>query len=93
MTNAYGTNISLVALTVTNSVNLNPSNIVFSVAGGQLTLSWPLDQVGWTLQAQTNSPGVGLSTNWVDVPASTLTNEVVYPMNNGSVFYRLRHIR
>jgi hypothetical protein len=93
VTNAYGTNISLVSLTVTNAVNLDRTNIWFSVAGGQLTLSWPLDHVGWTLQAQTNNPGVGLSTNWVDLPASTSTNEVVIPMSpaNGSVFYRLRH--
>jgi hypothetical protein len=93
VTNAYGTNISLVSLTVTNAVNLNSSNMMFSVAGGQLTLKWPSDQVGWTLQGQTNIPGVGLTTNWVDVPASTSTNEVVIPISptNGSVFYRLRH--
>ncbi len=93
VTNAYGTNISLVSLTVTNAVNLVPTNIAFSVAGGQLTLSWPLDHAGWTLQAQTNNPGAGLGTNWVDVPASASTNEVVIPMDpaNGSVFYRMRH--
>ncbi len=93
VSNAYGTNISLVSLTVTNTVNLNPSNIVFSVVGGNLTMSWPADQTGWTLQGQTNSPGTGITTNWVDVPASTTTNEVVIPVSpaNGSVFYRLRH--
>jgi hypothetical protein len=49
--------------------------------------------VGWTLQTQTNRPGVGLGTNWVDLPASTSTNEVVIPISltNGSVFYRMRH--
>jgi hypothetical protein len=93
VTNAYGTNISLVSLTVTNAVNLGRTNIAFSVAGSQLTLSWPLDHVGWTLQAQTNNPGVGLGTNWVDVPASASTNQVVIPIDpaNGSVFYRIRH--
>lgn len=93
VTNAYGTNISLVSLIVTNAVNLNSSNMTYSVSGGQLTLSWPSNQVGWTLQGQTNTPGTGLTTNWVDVPASTSTNEVVIPMSpaNGSVFYRLRH--
>jgi uncharacterized membrane protein YdcZ (DUF606 family) len=93
VTNAYGTNISLVSLTVTNAVNLGRTNLLFSVAGGQLTLSWPLDHVGWTLQTQTNRPGVGLGTNWVDLPASTSTNEVIIPISltNGSVFYRMRH--
>jgi len=43
------------------------------------------------LQAQTNSAGQGLGTNWVDVLGSTLTNQMIIPMdgNNGSVFYLL----
>ncbi len=90
VTNAYGTNISLVSLTVTNAVNPNPGPIQFSFAGGLLELSWPTN-LGWTLQAQTNSPGVGLGTNWVAVPGSTTITNVVFPVSptNGSVFYRL----
>jgi hypothetical protein len=92
VTNAYGTNISLVSLTV---VDLNPTNFTFSVSNGLLTLSWPADHLGWTLQAQTNAPSLGLSTNWLDVAGSSLTNEVVIPIGttNGSVFFRLRHAR
>jgi hypothetical protein len=43
------------------------------------------------LETQTNSPGVGLGTNWVTVAGSTATNHVVVPIDpsNGSVFYRL----
>ncbi len=72
-------------------VNTNPTNIVSSVAGGNLTLSWPSDHTGWQLQAQTNILSVGLSTNWVNVSGTTGTNLVVIPLNltNGSVFYRL----
>lgn len=92
VTNAYGSINASVTLSITNSVNLNPTNILFSVTGGnQLTLSWPLDHTGWTLQAQTNTVSVGISTNWVDVSASSATNKLIIPINltNGSVFYRL----
>jgi hypothetical protein len=71
--------------------NTNPTNIMFSLSGNQLTLSWPADHTGWRLQGQTNSPGVGIKTNWSDVPGSTLVNQVTIPIGptNGSVFYRM----
>ena len=73
------------------AVSTSPTNIVFSMANNQMTLSWPADHTGWTLQAQTNDASVGISTNWVNVPGSMLTNQVIIPINltNGSVFYRL----
>jgi hypothetical protein len=73
------------------TVNPNSTNIIASVSGGKLTLSWPQDHTGWTLQTQTNAVGKGLGTNWVDVPASSGTNVVIVPINttDGSVFYRL----
>lgn len=91
VTNAYGSTNSFFTLSLTNTVNLHPTNIVFSVTGGNLTLSWPSDHTGWQLQAQTNSLAVGLSTNWSNVPNSTNVNQVTIPINltNGGVFYRL----
>ncbi len=77
-----------------SGVNSNPTNIIFSATGGKLTLSWPLDHTGWTLQVQTNSLATGISSNnWVSVPGSTSTNQVIIPINltNGAVFYRLRY--
>lgn len=73
-------------------VNTNPTNIVASVSGGNLTLSWPADHTGWSLQAQTNSLSTGLSNNWVTIPGSTTTNQVTIPLNslNGSVFFRMK---
>jgi glucose/arabinose dehydrogenase len=58
-------------------------------SGNQVELSWPV--VGAHLQAQANTPGAGISTNWHDVPGSTATNHVVIPISpgNGSAFYRL----
>ena len=78
-------------LAVPVTVNLNPTNITFTVTGSQLTLSWPADHLGWRLQAQTNSLLIGISNNWSTVNGSTGVTQVVIPINltNGSVFYRL----
>lgn len=69
----------------------NPTNIVASVSGNQLTLSWPADYTGWTLQGQTNAPGIGITSSWQDVPGSTTTNRVILPLDpvNGSSFFRM----
>jgi autotransporter-associated beta strand protein len=73
-------------------VNPNSTNITATVSGSTLTLFWPQDHTGWTLQVQTNSLGLGLGTSWVDVPGSTGTNAVSIPVNagHGAVFYRLK---
>ncbi|MGH7940004.1 MAG: LamG-like jellyroll fold domain-containing protein [Limisphaerales bacterium] len=92
VTNAFGSTNVFVTLSITNAVSRTPANIAFSVTGGnQLTLSWPSDHTGWTLQAQTNNLSVGLSTNWADVANSSTTNKVIIPvsLSNGTVFYRL----
>ena len=58
---------------------------------GSLQLSWPGD-IPWQLQCQTNSSTVGLSTNWVDVSGSTVTDVFSFPIDPsaGNTFYRLR---
>ena len=91
LTNALGTNITLI--TLVSPVNPNPTNIVATVTNNDLYLTWPVDHAGWQLQAQTNSLGVGLSTNWANYNPSTGTNQVVVPINltNGAVFYRLTY--
>jgi len=40
---------------------------------------------------QSNAPGFGLTTNWIVVAGSSLTNQVGLPINpaGGSVFVRL----
>lgn len=59
------------------------------VSGNQLELSWPVP--GPRLQAQANAPGIGITTNWFDVPGSSATNHILVPIDaaNGSAFYRL----
>lgn len=85
------TNLANGILSVVVTVNPNPTNITTSVSGNVLTLSWPADHTGWTLQVQTNSLSTGLNTNWFNVPGSTLVNTNVVTINpaNGTVFYRM----
>ncbi len=77
---------------VASGIAGNPTNITFTVSGNILSLSWPADHLGWTLQSQTNSLTVGLSTNWVDVAGSAFLTSTNLTMNpNGVAFFRLRH--
>lgn len=94
-TNKTGIDGSVQVLTVTPPappVDPTPTNIVFSASGGNLTLSWPTNHIGWTLQAQTNLRSVGLNTNWVSFGGGyTNTNNVVIPFDATAptVFFRL----
>jgi hypothetical protein len=71
--------------------NQSPTNIVSSIVGTNLILSWPMDHTGWQLQVQINPLSAGLGANWVTVPGSGSTNQITIPLNvaNGSVFYRM----
>ena len=76
------------------AVNTTPTNIISSVSGSTLTLSWPSGHTGWTLQTQTNLLSVGLTpaTNtWFSVAGSAATNTVVMTIDptQPTVFYRL----
>ncbi len=68
-------------------------NLTFQLTGDVLDISWPADQIGWRLECQTNSLGVGISTNWFTVPNSTSTNLLLLPIEpaEGSVFFRLAY--
>jgi hypothetical protein len=85
--NYYGSATN--TLTIVNSINTAPANIVSSVSGNQLTLSWPADHAGWTLQAQTNS----LTGTWYDVAGSAATNQIIITVDpaNPAVFYRMKY--
>ena len=71
-------------------VNPNPTNLVFSVAPGNLiTLSWPSDHIGWQLQS--NSVGLTVTSSWFTVAGSTATNliTVTPDTTRTNVFYRM----
>ena len=67
---------------VSTRLNVQPS-------ANALNLSWSIP--GAQLQAQSNGPGVGLNSNWVNVSGSTTTNQLMVPIDSsrGSVFFRL----
>jgi len=68
----------------------DPTNMTFSVAGGNLMLEWPSNYIGWSLQVQTNASGIQ-PTPWFVVPDSETTNLWTIPINPAGphVFYRL----
>jgi autotransporter-associated beta strand protein len=78
------------SIEVLAAISTTPTNITYSVSSGTLNLSWPESHRGWSLQAQTNAPGVGLSTNWTTIGYQNTTSASI-PIDpaNGSVFYRL----
>jgi autotransporter-associated beta strand protein len=78
-------------IAVLSVVPTTPTNITFSVSGGSILLSWPANYIGWTLEGQTNAPGIGITTNWFRIPNSSTVNQVSIPIGpaNGTVFFRL----
>jgi fibronectin-binding autotransporter adhesin len=78
-------------ITAVSTVNTTPADIAVAVNGNQMTLSWPADRTGWTLQAQTNALATGLSGAWHDLPGSDTVNQVTVTIDpaNPTVFYRL----
>ncbi|HEY1788954.1 MAG TPA: hypothetical protein VGJ73_12395, partial [Verrucomicrobiae bacterium] len=94
LTNALGTNI--LTFPLASGFPTTSAPISITMTNGIVYLSWPSSYKGAQLQAQTNSVGVGISTNWVNFNpngASTATNMVSFPLNqnNGTVFYRWIH--
>jgi len=63
----------------------------YNAATGTLSLSWPANE-GWRLQAQTNSAGQGLGSNWVYVTdGSVSTTNITVDKTKSSVFFRLTY--
>jgi hypothetical protein len=76
-------------LVIASGVNTNPTKITSSVSGNLLTLTWPGDHLGWTLQ--TNSVGLKSTNSWFPVTGSASVTNVVITMNPSktNVFFRL----
>jgi autotransporter-associated beta strand protein len=95
-TNHLAVDGSIVAGPVAATVNTNAFTLTNSYLNGSLSLAWPLNHTGYRLQAQTNTLGTGLGTNWVTVSnvnsvIPSQTNRVSIPVNPASpaVFFRL----
>ena len=85
------TNFATVLITVPQTINPNPTNIVFSVSGGNtLKLTWPGSHLGWV--AQSNSVNVANPSYWFNIPGSETVTNLNIPISSAmpKVFYRLR---
>ncbi len=80
-----------IAVIRTSTVPTEPTPVTWSLSQNALTIAWPASYVGWSLQAQTNTLAVGISTNWTTLSGSDTTNSVTLPIDSGNpaVFYRL----
>ena len=68
------------------------TNIAATASGGKVTVSWPLNYLGWILQ--TNAVDVGNGLYWGDVPGSGTNSQMTFPTSNStsrSEFFRLRY--
>ena len=89
-TNNLASSGTLILTTGAPAVNLIPTNLVYSVSGGKINLSWPSNQLGWALQ--TNSINIGVGADWFTLPGSTsVTSESITIQKTGSVFFRLQN--
>lgn len=68
-----------------------PTNISFTVSGGNLELTWPGSHLGWI--AQSNSVSVADASAWFDITGSQTVTNLSLPINPGltNVFFRLRY--
>jgi len=89
-TNSAGESTNSPAVSV-RPVSFATTPLTSTLTNSQLQLLWSADHTGWRLQAQTNSLGQGLGTNWVTVPGSTNNNQAMIPVSaaNPGVFFRL----
>ena len=79
-------------LNATNNPGYPVPNITAFVNGGNLTVWWPSNYVGWILQ--TNTVDVGNSLYWGDLPTSQANQQMTFPTTNLAIpreFFRLRH--
>jgi autotransporter-associated beta strand protein len=79
---------TITAASVNTGPATNPTNMTFSVSGGNLTITWPTDHLGWYLQENTN----GLSSNtWTSVVGSNTGTNSVIPINSNipKAFFRM----
>jgi fibronectin type 3 domain-containing protein len=89
-TNYFGESTNSAAVSV-RPVSQTPPQLGMALIANQMQFNWPTDHLGWKLQAQTNSPALGLGTNWFTVLGSGATNAIPQTINptNGNVFFRL----
>jgi hypothetical protein len=68
-----------------------PPKLTGTAHGNFFNVSWPATYIGWQLETQTNSSGIGLESNWLAVPGSAATNQAdtIRSDESHAVFFRL----
>jgi autotransporter-associated beta strand protein len=86
---SYITGTGSLQVVVPVIVNTTPTNITAVVTGSTLSLTWPGDHLGWTLQ--TNSVGLTSTGSWFPYPGSASVTNVNITINPAqpNVFFRL----
>jgi hypothetical protein len=89
-TNSFGESPNSIEASA-QTVSLGPAQLALKISDGSMQFGWPADHIGWRLEMQTNSAGLGLGTNWVTVPGSSVGNQASIAINpaGGSAFFRL----
>ena len=89
-TNSFGESPNSIEASA-QTVSLGPALLALGISDGSMQFGWPADHIGWRLEMQTNSAGMGLGTNWVTVPGSAVSNQASFAINpaGGSAFFRL----
>lgn len=90
-TNGLGESLPSPEVSATPVPSTGP-NLIASINGLELQISWPTEYIGWILQ--TNIFNLASPGGWGDVPASRTNSQMAFPVTNPSVpagFFRLRH--
>ena len=87
--NAANSSVDLNVTAAPPLINPNPTNIVVSASGNQVTLQWDSDHIGWLLQS--NAVSLANTSAWVTVPGSDATNRFTFPVDvtKTNVFFRM----
>lgn len=74
-----------------NTLPSTPTNILTSVTGSALTMTWPANYTGWELQS--NAVSLSDTNSWFLVPGSTGTNQILINISPAQpqVFYRMHY--
>jgi len=79
-TNSFGESPNSIEASA-QTVSLGPALLALEISGGSMQFAWPADHIGWRLEMQTNSAGMGLGANWVTVPGSAVANQASIAIN------------
>ena len=77
-------------LSVLRIVATNRTNLTAAVSDGNLSLSWPADHLGWSVE--TNAVSLVATNFWFTYPGSSSVTNLTIPIGTGGrVFFRMAY--